>query len=114
MWKWSLCSAIALYSRAGTLTRPKTIEPDQIARGTFGPFPHAAEGQTAGDIDFGGHDSAGGDARAAPRVGDAALPAGPDAAQRGAHRRGRPGRGRGAAAPPGALADRQRADADGR
>src|SRR3954465_7281946 len=103
MWKCSLCSAIALYRRAGTLTSPKTIEPDQIARGTIGSFPHPGEGQTARPIDFARHDSAGGDVRRAPRVGDAPLPAGPDAARRGARGRGRARRGRGAAALPGAV-----------
>src|SRR5206468_12924564 len=52
--------------------------------------------------------STGGDVRRAPRVGDAPVPAGPDAARRGARGRGRAGRGGGAAALPGAVADRQR------
>src|SRR3954451_472325 len=32
--------------RAGTLTRPKTIEPDQMARGMYVPFPAGVEGET--------------------------------------------------------------------
>ena len=33
-WKWSVCSSTAAYMRTGTFTRPKLIEPVQIARGT--------------------------------------------------------------------------------
>src|SRR5438093_10343213 len=33
-WKWTSCSATALYIRTGTLTRPKEMAPVQMARGT--------------------------------------------------------------------------------
>src|SRR4051794_32965153 len=40
-WKRTLCCSTAAYRRTGTLTRPKEIEPDQMARGMSGLAPAA-------------------------------------------------------------------------